>query len=340
MTDLRDNIEEGSKQVTQTKFALYGVLLTIAGGFMYILGVLLGPIRQLVGNPEWLLDINSILVWYSGIPMLVGFLFIASDFIFIVGKKRKNKYVRYDEVDDEKITVVLTAYNDELSIAEAVEDFSKHPKVERVIVVSNNSSDKTYEVAEAAGAIVFNEEGQGYGACVHRSLSEAIKFDDSSLVLLCEGDCTFRSYDIDKFLSYIHHADIVNGTRIVEQLQDNYTQLSVFMHYGNFFVGKLLEMKYLGDVTLSDVGTTYKMCRKSVLEELLPTLDPKVNLEFNPYFLDKAILQGYEVMECPITFHPRVGVSKGGNINNTVALKLGLNMIVGIITNWKNVTKS
>ena len=30
---------------------------------------------------------------------------------------------------------------------------------------------------------------------------------------------TYRAYDIDKFLAYAPHADIVNGTRIVEQLR-------------------------------------------------------------------------------------------------------------------------
>jgi hypothetical protein len=37
-------------------------------------------------------------------------------------------------------------------------------------------------------------------------------------------------------LQYRQHADIVNGTRIVEQLRDYRTQLTTFMYYGNFFM--------------------------------------------------------------------------------------------------------
>lgn len=57
---------------------------------------------------------------------------------------------------------------------------------------------------------------------------------------------TFRAFDVDKFMAYIPHSEIVNGTRIVEQLRDRETQLSTFMHYGNFAVGKLLAAKYIG----------------------------------------------------------------------------------------------
>ena len=80
-----------------------------------------------------------------------------------------------------------------------------------MVVVSNNSTDNTEAEAARAGAIVFNETKQGYGACVVRALGEGCRFDDTDLVLLCEGDMTFRAADIPKFLAYAPHADIVNA---------------------------------------------------------------------------------------------------------------------------------
>ena len=106
------------------------------------------------------------------------------------------------------------------------------------------------------------------------------------------------------------------------------------MFYGNLFVGKLLEAKHLGRATLTDVGTTYKLCRREALERLMPHLDPSVNLEFNPHFLDRALEYGLIVVECPVTFHPRWGESKGGNASNLRALTVGLRMMLGITTNW------
>lgn len=325
----------GSDDTRATWCALYGFLLVSAALAAYVIGVLLGPVRWLFLNPPLFHRLNEDLIWYSGIPLVVGITLIGRDLFLNVRRLRHLKSVRQDPPANSRLTVALTAYNDERSIGDAVRDFRAHPLVQRVVVISNNSTDRTMAVAEQAGAVVFNEPRQGYGACVHRALQQALMFEDTELTVLCEGDLTFRAYDLDKFLAYIPHADIVNGSRIVEQLQDRDTQLSMYMHYGNLFTGKVLELKHLGRVSLTDVGTTYKLCRNLTLRKLMGRLDPRINLEFNAYFLDSALKAGLRILECPVSFHPRVGTSKGGNVNNRIATRLGLRMLLGIFVDWK-----
>ena len=318
------------------RLALYGIFLFVIGVATYLLGVLVAlPRRLLLGN-DVMLQINEALVWYSGIPVLLGLTLILMDLFVLYPKKRTNEFIIHDPPASSYVTVALTAYNDEESIGDAVRDFRSHPLVKRVVVISNNSTDNTLNEATAAGAVTYNESTQGYGACVHRALSEGSKFGDTELTVLCEGDMTFRAYDIDKLLAYISHADIVCGTRIVEQLRAKDTQLSTFMFYGNLFVAKLLEIKHLGNATLTDVGATYKLCRNHALRGLLPKLDKTIGLEFNPYFLDRALENGLKAIECPVTFHKRIGKSKGGNVNNYVAFKLGLRMMRGIVMDWND----
>lgn len=336
-------IPTGAKPpVTENRFttrttwcALYGFLLVSVALAAYVFGVAMGPVRWLFLNPPGLREINEDIVWYSGVPLVAGTLLICWDLFGHVYRSRGLKSIRNDPPLNRRLTVVLTAYNDERSIGGAVRDFIVHPLVQRVIVISNNSMDRTMELAAEAGATVFNEPRQGYGACVHRALREALEFADTELTLLCEGDLTYRARDIEKFIAYIPHADVVNGSRIVEQLQERNTQLSLYMHYGNLFAGKVLELKHLGMVSLTDVGTTYKLCRNPGLRGLMTRLDPKINLEFNAYFLDSALKAGLRILECPITFHPRVGASKGGNVNNRVATRLGLRMLFGIFVDWR-----
>ncbi len=207
-----------------------------------------------------------------------------------------------------------------------------------LIVVDNNSRDATALRAAEAGAVVLVHKAPGYGQCVYRALTEGLAFEDTGLTLLCEGDRTFRASDIEKFLAYAPHAEIVNGTRIVEQLRSPRTQLTALMYYGNFIVGKLLELKHIGRGTLTDVGTTYKLVRNNALARLLPHLNPGVNLEFNAHLLDTALGLGITVVECPVTFHPRVGESKGGNRNNWRAAAVGSRMMLGILFGWKRRT--
>lgn len=314
---------------------LYGLLAGGAGICMFLLAALLRAVL-LVADPHGrFLPLVQWLVCYGGMPVFLGIALALLDLFVLLPGKRKRVDVRWDPPANPCLTVALTAYNDESSIGLAVKDFLGHPKVKRVIVVDNNSRDRTSEVAREAGAVVVLEPHPGYGSCVVRALAEASACSDTEMTLLCEGDMTFRAYDIDKFLAYAPHAEIVNGTRIVEQLRELRTQLTTFMFYGNFLVGKLLEAKHIGNGTLTDVGTTYKLCRNSCLRRLLPLLSREVNLEFNAYFMDQALAHGFSVVECPVTFHNRVGASKGGNRSNARALKVGLRMIFGVVVGWK-----
>lgn len=314
---------------------MYGVIIIIIGISTYILGVVLGSAKfLLVFKKDLINEISHYLVWYSGIPTILGLLMILVSLLFLLPLRKKNRKVEYIPNRNNSVTVVLTAYNDELSISQSVIDFKENPFVKRVIVISNNSTDNTLEEAKKAGALVYSEERQGYGSTVYRALKEGTKYQDTEYTVLCEGDMTFTAYDIEKFLAYMPHGDIIVGTRIVEQLRDFDTQLTTFMFYGNYFAAKLLEMKHLGLCSLTDVGTTYKLCRNTALMKLLPHLSNRINMEFNPYFLDTALSIGLSVIECPITFHKRVGKSKGGNRSNFIAFKLGIRMIRGILFGW------
>jgi hypothetical protein len=311
-----------------------GALLFVSGLAVYMLGLAFSILRIALHLGEPFRMWNDVLIWYSGVPSTLGLACAMLDLALLLpGKRRNSRRRSVDPVVGRRVVVALTAYNDEQSIGQAVMDFRRQSLVDCVIVVDNNSRDRTFDVAMQHGAKVVKEMKAGYGRCVYRCFQEALA-EQAQLIVLCEGDMTFRARDLEKLLAYVDDADIVNGTRIVEQLREYSTQLSTFMYYGNFFVGKLLELKHLGRGTFTDVGTTYKLIRRDSLERLMPLLNPDVNLEFNAHFLDTAVGSGEKLVECPITFHPRVGVSKGGNVSNVRALRVGLRMMAGLCFGW------
>jgi glycosyltransferase involved in cell wall biosynthesis len=266
--------------------------------------------------------------------LIIAIALLTFDILSIAPKRKFNNEVMEKPTRNRKVTVVLTAYNDELSIQDSVEDFLSHQSVQRVLVIDNNSTDRTSKFAKDANAIVIHEERQGYGHCVYRALEEGSRYLDTEIVILCEGDRTFRGRDIDKFMAYEEHGDIISGTRISEQLRMSDTQLTSFIYFGNFFVGKLLELKHLGKGTFTDVGTTYKLCKSEYLRNNLEKYNPSINHEFNAHFLDKSLEIGARIVEVPVTFYRRVGISKGGNRSNYAAILVGLKMIKGIIFGW------
>ena len=115
------------------------------GVTLYLLGVLLVFPRYLLGLNTALMPLNEAIVWYSGAPVLAGILLSLLDLLVLFPFKRYAGPVRNDVLRDHMVTVALTAFNDEASIGLAVQDFKCHPRVKNVIVISNNSSDRTIE---------------------------------------------------------------------------------------------------------------------------------------------------------------------------------------------------
>src|SRR5262249_31185770 len=151
-----------------------GIWAVLIGVTIYFVAIGLSILRLLLIRQELLVDSIAKLLWTSGFPTTIGIVLIGIDLFLLLPRKRRRAGRKLPELSPESsITVVLTAYNDELSIADCVRDFQAHPRVKRVIVVSNNSTDQTMARAKEAGAITLNEEAQGYGRCVYRCLVSA-----------------------------------------------------------------------------------------------------------------------------------------------------------------------
>jgi len=251
-----------------------------------------------------------VLPWLSTWSRLLILLSFAEIFIdiFIVrifwGKKRE---LIVKNLSSKRVVVGMTAYNDELPIGGAVHDFLSHPLVSEVIVVDNNSSDRTAEEARKAGATVVREEKQGYGYACMRALEEISKKGD--ILVLVEGDQTFSADDLDKMIAYLENVDMVQGTRTTRELASPDSQLDVLMNLGNQVVAKLIQLRFWG-VRLSDVGCTYRMITKEGYEHFRKNLKVE-GMHFSAHLIIEASKAGLKILEIPITFRKRVGESKG-----------------------------
>jgi glycosyltransferase involved in cell wall biosynthesis len=83
-----------------------------------------------------------------------------------------------------RVAVVIPALNEEASLPAVLADL---PPVDRVIVADNGSTDRTAEVARAAGAIVVHEPRRGYGSAVLAGLAR-LAADPPGIVVILDAD--------------------------------------------------------------------------------------------------------------------------------------------------------
>jgi glycosyltransferase involved in cell wall biosynthesis len=226
--------------------------------------------------------------------------------------------------ENKTISVVFPAYNEEDNIAEAVKAFLVLGVIDEVIVVDNNSKDRTAERARSAGARVVSETTQGYGAALTRGLREAT----TDLIVLSEPDGTFNSRDIYKLLAYYDEFDMICGTRTTRELIWKEANMGWFLRQGNTVVAKMLELLFSGP-SLSDCGCTMRLLRRETRDVLLPKLTVKGS-HFLPETVILCLLAGLRVIEIPVNYRGRIGESKiTGTLKGT--LKTGTNMILLIL---------
>ena len=100
------------------------------------------------------------------------------------------------------IKVIIPAYNEENAIANVIAEIPS--LVDEIIVISNNSTDKTEEVAKNAGATVLLETRKGYGyACLKgmKFISELeIKPD---IIVFLDGDYSDYPEELTKLIEPI-----------------------------------------------------------------------------------------------------------------------------------------
>ncbi len=87
----------------------------------------------------------------------------------------------------QRLAVLIPCFNEEASIATVVADFRRALPEASIYVYDNNSTDRTAEIARAAGALVRREMHQGKGNVVRRMFADV----DADIYVLVDGDATY-----------------------------------------------------------------------------------------------------------------------------------------------------
>lgn len=110
-----------------------------------------------------------------------------------------------------RVAVLLPCYNEEHTIAETVAAFRRALPAARVYVYDNNSSDRTRERAQTAGAIVRCERLQGKGHVVRRMFADV----EADIYVMADGDNTYDAASAPRLIAklFSDNLDMVVGAR-------------------------------------------------------------------------------------------------------------------------------
>ena len=209
-----------------------------------------------------------------------------------------------------RVSVIIPTRNEREGIARVLADLPAD-LVSEVIVVDNDSTDGTTEIAAHWGARVIREPRRGYGQACLTGLANVIAPD---IVAFLDADYSDRPAELPNVLRPLleGRADIVLGSRLADRASAR--ALAWHAALGNRFAAALIRRLY--GLKISDLGP-FRAARASVLQEL--------SLEEKTYgWAVEMILRGaigdFRVVEVPLSYHPRIGKSK---ISGTVKGTLG-----------------
>ena len=222
------------------------------------------------------------------------------------------------------LAVVLPTYNEAESIADCIRRFEALEIVDEIVVVNNNAHPETTPNVRTTTAREVHESIQGYGAAIRRGIQETATAD---LVCICEPDGTFDPDDLWKLLPFLSDSSVVFGSRTVQTFIYSGANMGAFLRYGNWGLAKVIELLF-NTVSLSDVGCTFRVVRRSALDLVEPHFygnGSAFGLEMMILFVKSRV----PIVQVPVRYLPRVGSSSVTGRLPT-AFRLGVRM-TGIV---------
>lgn len=206
-------------------------------------------------------------------------------------------------MENSRIALVIPAYNEELTIAKTLEGFAQHLPGATIVVVDNNSSDKTVAIALAkikelgCDGNVISEKRQGKGMAVKKAFNEI----EADYYVMVDADTTYDPADVHKLLKPVMDAeqDMVVGDRHSSGMYklENKRQ---FHNFGNALVTKIINMLFKSK--LVDILSGYRVFSRRFIKSFPITCAGfEIETEMTLHALDKH----FSLKEIPVNYKDR-----------------------------------
>ena len=197
--------------------------------------------------------------------------------------------------DRDDVCVLLPAYNEAATIEPVVEGF-REQGFDNVLVVDGGSTDDTYALAEAAGARVVEQSGDGKGQAIREAVERYIQ---TEYVLMADADETYRASEAERMLEPLFEgrAEHVIGDRFADMKPGAMTRLN---QVGNRVINGAFSLIHGHDY--ADILSGYRaFTRESFLRLSLSAEGFGIETEMAV----ECVKHGVHTVVVPITYLPR-----------------------------------
>ena len=200
------------------------------------------------------------------------------------------------------VSVVMPTMNEEEGVAECIDLVKaavRRSGYRTEVVISDDSTDRTPDIARAEGAVVVEPDEAGYGYA-YRYAFERCR---GEYIIIGDADTT---YDFEQFPELLKQvvegdADMVMGSRLDGEIKDG-AMPALHEHIGNPMLTRFLNAFYGAGV--SDAHSGFRAFHSDMLDEL----DLKTTgMEFASEMIMDAGARDLTIEEIPITYHEREG---------------------------------
>ncbi|MFC1938516.1 glycosyltransferase family 2 protein [Chloroflexota bacterium] len=199
----------------------------------------------------------------------------------------------------------MPALNEELTIAKVIDEIPRQALREQgyrvdVVVVDNNSSDRTGQIARKKGVQVIFEPRKGKGRAVRAALN-MVKAD---YVFMLDSDYTYPATYICDMLKLLQNdSPVVIGSRLNGHLETG------AMSRLNFICNCLLTLmaSILYRTRTTDLCTGYWGIRGDVIPNLRLSAD---GFQFEAELFTQLARRGYRIAQLPICYRRRASPPK------------------------------
>lgn len=225
-----------------------------------------------------------------------------------------------------KVLVVMPAYNAEKTLEKTYRDIPKNV-VDEIIVVDDDSHDKTVEVAKKIGLpVVVHEKNLGYGGNQKTCYREALRCEADIIVMIhpdYQYDATLTEEIIKPIIN--DRYDIMLGSRIRSRAEALAGGMPMYKYISNRFL-TLLENIILG-LNLSEYHTGFRAYKRQVLEKL-PMSSFSNDFVFDQEILIAAHFARYRIGEIavPVRYFP-----EASSINFIRSVRYGIMILYTLL---------